>query len=299
LQTRHLIRALRRWGPFDAIHGYWALPAGLLAALAGRWLGIPTLATFDSGELVCLPDCGYGQQCSWRGRLAVALTARLATRLHVCSEYMARLAHAAGLKADRIPLGVDVHAFDRPGAPPPGPPWRLLHVASLNLVKDQATLLRALARVVQRVPDVHLDIVGEDTLGGVLQAQCATLGLNGHVTFQGFQPTDRLPAFYRRAHLLVLPSRHEAAGVVVLEAAASGLPTIGTATGYIADWSPGGACGVPAGDAAALADGILMLLGDSDRRERLACEAAKRVRTHDADETTYALEQLYGKMSAR
>ncbi len=298
-QARQLIRALRHAGPFDAMHGYWALPAGLLASLAGRWLGIPTLATFDSGELVCLPDVGYGQQCSWRGRLAVALTARLATRLHVCSEYMEGLARAAGLQADRIPLGVDVQAFDRPMAPPPGPPWRLLHVASLNRVKDQATLLRALTRVVERVPDVHLDIIGEDTLGGVLQAQCAALGLNRHVTFQGFQPTDRLPAFYRRAHLLVLPSRHEAAGVVVLEAAASGLPTIGTATGYIADWSPSGACGVPAGDATALADGILTLLGDPVRREGLAREAAHRVRTHDADGTTHALEQLYGEMSVR
>ena len=297
-QTRHLIRALRRCGPFDAMHGYWALPAGLQAALAGKWLGIPTLATFDSGELVCLPDLGYGQQCVWRGRLAVALTARLATRLHVCSEHMARLADAAGLKADRISLGVDARAFERRVAPIPGPPWRLLHVASLNLVKDQATLLRGLARVVERVPEVHLDIVGEDTLGGRLHAQCAALGLDRHVTFHGFQPTDQLPAFYQRAHLLVLPSRHEAAGVVVLEAAASGVPTIGTATGYVADWSPSGACAVPAGDAAALADGIVTLLGDPARRERMACDAARRARAQDADWTAHALEQLYAEMTA-
>src|SRR5581483_9970200 len=234
--------------PFDILHGYWAVPSGLLAAAAGRWLGIPAVASFDSGELVCLRPIGYGLQCFWRGRLAVALTGRLATRLHVCSRYMQRLAQAAGATVACIPLGVDTSIFRSPFERVPGPPWRLLHVASLNRVKDQPTLLRALARVVVQAPDVHLDIVGEHTLDGVVQAQCRLLGLDRHVSFHGFQPTDRLPPFYRRAHLLVMPSRHEAAGVVVLEAAVSGLTTIGTAAGYIDDWSPQAACAVPAGD---------------------------------------------------
>jgi glycosyltransferase involved in cell wall biosynthesis len=299
LRARHLIRALRTCGPFDAVHGYWAVPSGLLAALAGRWLGVPTLATFDSGELVCLPSFDYGQQCTWRGRLAVTLTARFATRLHVCSHHMEALAHAAGLKPDRIPLGVDVHTFERRVEPLSGPPWRLLHVASLNRVKDQPTLLRALARVVQHVPDVHLDIVGEDTLGGIVQAQCSALGLDRHVTFHGFQPTDRLAAFYQRAYLLLLPSAHEAAGVVVLEAGASGVPTVGTATGYIADWAPGGAWGVPPGDDAGLAEAVLLLLRDPVRRQRMACDAWHRACVHDADWTANALEQLYAEMCAR
>ena len=139
LQARHLVRALRIAGPFDVVHGYWAVPSGMLAALAGRRLGIPTLVTFDSGELVCVPTVGYGLQCSWRGRLAVAMTAKLATRLHVCSEYMERLAKVARLRVDRVLLGVDVRRFQQPRETAPGPPWRLLHVASLNRVKDQAT----------------------------------------------------------------------------------------------------------------------------------------------------------------
>jgi glycosyltransferase involved in cell wall biosynthesis len=206
---------------------------------------------------------------------------------------MEDLARAAGLTAACIPIGIDVRVFQAPGARPGGPPWRLLHVASLNRVKDQPTLLRALARVVARVPEVHLDIVGEDTLKGVVQAHCAALGLAPHVSFHGFQPTDRLAPFYQNAHLLVMSSRHEAAGVVVLEAAASGLATIGTAAGYIADWSPYGALGVPAGDEAALADGILMLLADPIRREHMAREAERRAHAHDADWTSQAIEQLY------
>jgi glycosyltransferase involved in cell wall biosynthesis len=296
-QLPRLVRALRAAGPFDVVHGYWATPSGLLTAIAGRWLRIPTLVTFDSGELVCLRSIDYGLQCSRRGRWTVRLTAALASRIHVCSEYMEQLARAAGLDTVRIPLGVDRRAFegDR-GDRASGPPWRLLHVASLNRVKDQFTLLRALSLVIEIQLDVHLDIVGEDTLGGALATLCTALKLDAHVSFHGFQPTVRLGEFYRRAHLLVLPSRHEAAGVVVLEAAACGVPTVGTAAGYIADWSPGAACGVPAGDEAALADAIVNLLSRPGSREQLAREAAARVRSYDADATTAALEQVYGAL---
>jgi glycosyltransferase involved in cell wall biosynthesis len=296
VQARRLVRELRRAGPFDVVHGFWAVPAGLLAVAAGRCLRIPAVATFDGGELVSLPACGYGLQRTWRGRIAVRLTSRFATRLHVCSCYMEGLARSAGLTVDRIPLGIDPGVFEPPSAREAGPPWRLLHVASLNRVKDQPTLLRALARVAIRVPDVHLDIVGEDTLNGAVHAQCAVLGIERHVSFHGFQPTDRLPSFYRGAHLLVMSSRHEAAGVVVLEAAASGLPAIGTAVGYIADWSPQAACSVAAGDDAALAEGILALLQDPVRRECMAKDAARRAREHDADWTAKAIEHMYREM---
>ena len=293
LQARHLVRALRRAGRFDILHGYWAVPAGMVAALAGRWLGIPTIVTFNSGELVSLPQFGYGLQGSWRGRQAVSMTARLATRVHVCSDYMERLATGARLPVHcTIPFGVDVRRFQRAREIAAGPPWRLLHVASLNPVKDQATLIRALARVVDRL-DVRLDVVGEDTMGGAVQAQSVALGLEGRVSFHGFQPTDRLAAFYERAHLLVVSSRHEAAGVVVLEAAVSGVPAIGTAAGYIADWMPSGAHGVAAGDDRALAEGIVMLLGDPARRAHMAAAAERRARALDADWTANAIEQLY------
>lgn len=293
LQARRLVRALRLAGPVDVIHGYWAVPAGLLAAIAGRWLRIPTLVTFDSGELVSLPEVEYGLQRSWKGRLAVALAGRLATRLTVCSQYMQRLAGMAGLTPERIPFGVDVGRFHPGEGRPEGPPWRLLHVASLNKVKDQATLLRAFAQVAARVPEVYLDIVGEDTLGGAIQALCAALGLERHVTFHGFQPTDRLPEFYQRAHLLVMSSRHEAAGVVALEAAACQLATVGTAVGYVADWSPGCALAVPVGDATALAEGILTLLSEPERRAQMAGEAQRWALAHDADWMATALEKLY------
>ena len=61
-QERALSRALDERGPFDLIHGFYADPAGQLAARAGRRLQIPSVVTCDSGEFVSIPSIKYGSQ---------------------------------------------------------------------------------------------------------------------------------------------------------------------------------------------------------------------------------------------
>jgi glycosyltransferase involved in cell wall biosynthesis len=296
-QYRALARLVAAKGPFDVFHGFWAVPGGVLAAAVARRSGVPSLVTFDSGEFVSCPDIKYGLQRTWQGRLQVRLAAAWASRVTVCSEHMRGLAVAHGIEADLAPLGVDEAAFSTDRGRPEGPPWRLLHVASLNRVKDQPTLVHALSRIVSRVPDTHLDVVGEDTLGGAIQALAARIGVSHHVTFHGFQPADRLRDFYARAHLLVQSSRHEAAGVAVVEAAAAGVPTVGTRVGNVADWSPDAARAVPVGDAAALGDAVVSVLEDRGQRERLAAAALDRAAALHADRTTRRFEELYQSLA--
>jgi glycosyltransferase involved in cell wall biosynthesis len=297
-QARRLFAAVRRIGSFQVLHAYWGVPAGAVSVDVARRIGIPAVVTFDSGELVSLPDIRYGLQRRWIDRRAVARAARLASRITVCSAYMERLAAARDIDVVRVPIGVDPALFSADPAAD-GPPWRLLHVASLNPVKDQATLLRAMALIVSQIPDVYLDIVGGDTLGGRVQALCRTLGLDAHVTFHGFQPTEHLRAFYARAHVHVVSSRHEAANVAALEAACAGVPTVGTAVGYIADWAPDKAVAVPVGDVEALAAGLVDLLRDRDRRAQIATTARLWAETHDADWSAAEFERIYNEVAAR
>ena len=215
------------YGPFDIVHGYWMDPAGLLASIAGRRFGIPSVVTCSSGEFVHLPAIDYGQLRTPKGRAAVSVTCRLATCVHVTTDYMAAAARAQGCDSVMVPLGIDFQAaiVDRP----PGPPWRLLQVASLSPVKDQMTLLRAVARVRQHA-DVRLDLVGEDTLGGRVQKEAAGLGLNDAVTFHGFVRNADLRRFHEASHLYVQSSVHEASGIALLEAAAAGCQSSGRAS---------------------------------------------------------------------
>jgi glycosyltransferase involved in cell wall biosynthesis len=291
-QWRALRRGLAAAGRFDVIHGLRGDPAGLLAAAAGRRLGVPSVVTFDSGELVALPDIEYGLQRTWPGRLPVRLAGSWATRLHVSTSHMERLARAVGLSPARIPMGVDLAGVPFVGDRQEGPPWRLLQVASLNRVKDQRTLLEAVA-LASRETDLAVDLVGEDTLGGALQERARALGIDGRVTFHGFVPHDRIAPFYARAHLYLQSSRHEAAGVSILEAAATGLPIVGTRVGYVSDWAPEASTSVNVGDPAALADALLALIGDPDRRRAQVAAARRFAVAHDADWTAAAFETLY------
>jgi len=293
LQRRRLAAALEARGPFDLLHAYQGMPAIVSTRIATR-LGIPLVVTLDSGELTSIDDVRYGLQRRWFDRRALASAIGAAARVTVATDFMARMMPDGPGRAPVavIPIGIDVSCFP-PATRVEGPPWRLLRVGSLNKVKDYPTLLHALSLMVGRGLDVHLDFVGEDTMDGRVQTLTRALHLESRVTFHGFQPTDRLAAFYARAHLHVVSSRHEAAGVVTLEAAATGLATVGTAVGYIADWHPERAVAVPVNDPDALASPIIDLLHDSPRRERLASAARAWTLAHDADWTAAQFERIY------
>ena len=293
-----LVRGLRKHGPFNLIHAFWASPSGLLAGLVGRWLRVPVLLSLGGGELANRPEVGYGGQLRRRDRLAVAAALSLAARRTVASHFMRALVLRAGHDADIVPLGVPAALFTPPATPPDHPPWRLLHVASINAVKDQRTLLDAMARVVRIHPQVRLDIVGADTMNGVVHDYARSLGLGDFVRFTGWQASTDLAAWYRRSHLLVMSSRHEAGPVVALEAAACGVAVVGTRVGHIADWAPDRALAVEPGDAAALASAVLDLIADEGRRARLAASARVFALAHDADWTAQTFDGLYQALAS-
>ncbi|MBV8783966.1 MAG: glycosyltransferase family 4 protein, partial [Gammaproteobacteria bacterium] len=145
--------------------------------------------------------------------------------------------------------------------------------------------------------EFHLDLIGEDVLGGAIQRLAGELGLAAQVSFHGFLPQPRVRAQLARADLLLISSRHEAACVAVLEAALSGVPTVGTAVGHIAEWAPQAARAVPVDDPDALAAAIQEVLGDEALRLRLAVAAQAEAMREDADDTARRVEELYAALA--
>lgn len=296
LRLRRLLAALRRaGGRFDVLHGFWAGPAAL-AGVAGRLLRVPTVMSVGGGEFVRLPEIDYGGWLRWQSRLAGRGALRLANAVTAGSLYALRPVRCWRPDARWLPLGVDVGTFAAPVERPGGPPWRLLCVASINRVKDPETMLQAVRLVAAREPRVRLDWVGGDTLAGEAQRRAEVLGLGEIVRFAGFRAVDALAPLYRQAHLLVQSSLHESQGVAVCEAAAAGVPAAGTAVGLLAELAPTAGVAVPVGDAHALAGAILDLLGDPERRERLARAARSWAMAHDADWTAAEFESAYSRV---
>jgi glycosyltransferase involved in cell wall biosynthesis len=283
---------------FDLVQSIWAGQAGLVATVAAGRVGLPAVIHLAGGELAALRDIGYGGRLTLRWRWFDAWALRRAAAVTAASQPIVDLAARLGVTATRIPLGVALDTW--PPLPArrrqAGVPARLIHVGSLNRVKDQTTLLRATARLRDAGQDFRLDVVGEDTLGGAIQALARELGLVERVRFHGFLTQRELRPLMEAAHLHVISSRHEAGPLVLLEAAVAGVPTVGTSVGHVAEWSPGAALAVPPGDVTALAAAIRLLIEDESQRLELAARAQQRALAEDADFTARTFEALYRRI---
>ena len=267
------LRRLHAERPFDVLHAMWADETGLVAAWAGKLLGVPVVVSVLGGELVRLDDIAYGLQRHVFSRWTVRRALLAADAVLLTGDYARPLVTSAGitLPPERIhiaPLGVDSARFS-PGNEPRSN-TRLLHVGSLIPVKDQATLLRAVARLDTAIT---LGIAGEGPERARLEALAASLGIACRVRFLGSVPYTDMPALYQQAALLVMTSRSESLPMTVLEAAACGLPTVETDVGALAG-TPVVAEAVPVGDDVALAAAIHRLLADENARQR-AGQAAR------------------------
>lgn len=289
---------------FDVLHAVWADESGFLATTAGRLTGAPAVVSVYGGELVGLPDIEYGVQLSRVGRWFVRTSLQSGAQVTVGSSYLRQRARDV-VDQDRLrlmPVGVDTNLFhagsgnDTP-TPLPDGDTKLLHVASLVPVKDQTTLLQALALIVGQAAGVHLHVVGGGPLLNHLRQLAQSLGIDGHVTFHGAVTHDHLPAYFRAADLCVLSSRYESQGMVTLEAAACERTTVGTAVGLLPEVVPQTQV-VPVGNAEALAQAVLTALED---RERLAAShqaALAAVQTrYTLKHTVAQLNHLYSELS--
>jgi glycosyltransferase involved in cell wall biosynthesis len=288
------IRTEHRRAPFDLIHTIFSGSCSLVAVASAKLLRLSSLVHVAGGELVALHEIDYGGRRKWKGRLREALVLRGADVITAASAPIIDSLQALGVEAQRVPLGVDLQAW-----PPLAPrersakQARLIHVASLNRVKDQPTLLRALAALVDMGLDFEMDIVGEDTLQGEMQRLARQLGLEHYVRFHGFKTQRELRPIMESADLLVMSSLHEAGPLILLEAAVAGVPAVGTTVGHFAEWSPSAALAVPVKDWDALANAIHRMLADEELRLRLAREAQRRAILEDADYTAQSFQTLY------
>jgi glycosyltransferase involved in cell wall biosynthesis len=199
------------------------------------------------------------------------------------------LARLTGVDATVIPMGVDpsvFHPADRRGDEPPaaGAPL-ILFVGRLVEKKGVRHLIEAMPVVRSVVGGARLQIVGDGPERPRLEALVATLDLAACVDFLGAVPNSDLPAYYRRADLFVAPSvmsrdgDTEGLGVVLLEAASSGLPLIGSRIGGIPDIVENEKTGllVEPGDADGIASAVTRLLSDGGLRHALASNARRAV----------------------
>ena len=280
---------------FDVLHAFWVYEPGVIAAWLKRRLGARTIVSAAGGELVNLPEIAYGYggyrvvmgAMRWALRQADVVTAGSMRYLH-------EVRGVANLDDERLafaPLGVDVDMF-APGSRHLEMPPTVITVGSLQPVKGQADLMRAFRFVADREANARLAIVGDGPLRAGLETLARELNLAGRVNFAGDVRHEQLPDVFRQATVFVQASLHEAQGMAALEAAACGLPLVGTPVGALADLAPDAAVISPPGDPIRLAQAILSVLDDPARGRELGQAARARV------EQMYGLEVAVERLEA-
>jgi len=227
------LQLLWRLRGFDVIHLHYPFYGGaLFAVLAGKMRRTPVVATYHMKT----------KSSGWLGlvfrahRVVIGpLVLRMCNQVLVSSLDYAKSIRLRHPNLKELPFGIDVHAW-RPGANPAG--WRIekegergvrfLFVGGLDdahYFKGVEVLLRSCAEL---KGGWSLRLVGDGNRRSAYETLAHDLGIASHVTFLGRLDDDELKQEFQAASVHVLPSidRSEAFGLVTLEAAASGIPSI-------------------------------------------------------------------------
>ncbi len=176
-----------------------------------------------------------------------------------------------------------------------------LAVGRFEVAKDYPNMLHAFARVHERYPEALLLVVGRGSLQGETEALTRALGLASSVRFLGVRRD--IPEVMSAADGYVMSSAWEGMPIVLLEAAAAGLPIVATQVGgnpeVVRDEESGFL--VPPRDHEALGEAMLRLMGLSDAERRaLGDRGSEYIRTHyGLSRALERWEELYREVLSR
>ena len=285
-------------GAYDLLHAHQALPDGALAQRLAADLGVPFVITV------------HGADVYQHLRMGGAVARRARSVLAAADAVMANSSAVAGLLAgvvrpERLTvvlngttgLGGEVAPADGylPGEP------LVLTAGYLIERKGIAYLIDAIGRLRRAGRRVHLAIVGEGPLRGVLAAQAEACGVADTVHFLGRIPHSHVLALMARSDVFALPSWDEAFGLVYTEAMAQGTPVIAGKGEGPEDFITDGVNGylVPVRDAEALAGAISRVLDDPSGAAELGAAGKAAALSLDWGRNARLTHQVYERVLQR
>jgi colanic acid/amylovoran biosynthesis glycosyltransferase len=260
------------------VHSHSCANAALVAMFANR-LGNMTYSLTLHGDL---GDYGSQQGLKWRhAACAITITDRLYKHIH--QELREDVPPRIGL----APMGVDPTIFRRTEhyAPWKGiSPLRLFSCGRLNPSKGHQDLVNAVSLLKKSGINVHLEIAGEDEVGGKgfhreLDMLIMNLQLTENVVLLGAVGEQRVLESLRAAHLFVLASHSEPLGVAIMEAMSCETPVIGTNAGGVPELIEHGVDGflIPPKDPSAVAEAIKYLANNPTLAEQFSKSGRSKI----------------------
>lgn len=169
--------------------------------------------------------------------------------LHVLNtsqyEIISRYVKVGEQKIFLIPCGVDVEAFQLCESPWYDNKFAVLFTGRLTYEKGADILVNIIEKINEEFRHISSNIIFIIVGSGPLLHKIKEISLNyKNVIYLGHVPREKLSQFYRKANLLLAPSRFEGMPLAVLEAQACGLPVIGSSVPGIRDLVRNGVTGM-------------------------------------------------------
>jgi glycosyltransferase involved in cell wall biosynthesis len=278
---------------FDIFHTHHPFLLGPAARRMGRRQHRPVVFTYHTRYEK------YAHYVPLTKRLVEAAAIRLSTRFAARAD--AVIAPSQVIRDDLrgrgvsapiavVPTGIDLGHFRpgnraaarrRLGLAAEGPV--VLYVGRLDPEKSVGRILHAFERIASIVPDARLVLVGQGTDAERLRRQARALVAAPRIVFLGGRPHAALPECYQAADLFLFASETETQGLVLAEAAASGLPSVAVSAPGCDEVVRDGDTGLlTKADPAALAEAAIGLLLDPARRRGMG-ERARLVAEGEFD----------------
>jgi glycogen(starch) synthase len=307
--NQRLVELWESHGPFDVVVAHdWTV--GMVAGTAQRLFGVPAMAWLHGTQVGRIGGRGSKEEiyvadmerwlCERADRVIVPSDF---VRSEVEKQYA--IPHERicvvrdGALAETFRADVDLLDFRAMFADP----GEILIAFAGRLTPDKGPdiLLEALADVLRTIPNVRLAMAGDGPMREGLLGRAQQLGLQDKVRFAGHLGPKVLGALYQAADLLVVPSRYEGGGAVVLEGLLHGLPVIATQVGGIPEIASVAKDGIlrpaPAGDPQGLARAILDLLeGGLPKRPDPGPDPNRIPRPHSWEHIAQQASEAYGPL---
>lgn len=302
-------KALDEFRP-DVVHVQVSDPVGLSVVSYARRHGIPVVTTEHNQPEVLTESLKLPRV--FKSGANVVLSAYFRNR-HGKSDFVTMPTEKAILSLLKkhelkVPIaavsnGVDLSAF-RPGKVskaiyekygiPQGAPI-VLYIGRVDPEKKVGVVIRAFELASRKVPEAEMVVVGD----GVDKARLVKAAKsNPKVHFLGKVLPPDLYELYKVGTVFVTASEIETQGIVLIEAAASGLPLIAVDKGAVAEVCIDGknGCLCQPGSVEGIAEAIVKILSDSEMRERYTEESIKIAHQHDFETTLDRFMNIYGRL---
>ncbi len=211
------IRKICNSRQIKVIHAQWLIPAGLSAVLYK--------VIFNQKIKIIASSLGsdyWGFKAGWRKTLLKFILNRIDELVTVSNAIKTDIQknNLYQKPISSITMGVDTKLFV-PGTSAPGVK-NLLFVGRLISTKGIDILISAMPAILKAHGNVHLNVIGSGPLKETLIEKVSLAGLQAKINFPGFVKTEKLPEYFARADIFILPSLSEGWPVVVMEAMSAG-----------------------------------------------------------------------------